>query len=1047
MLNTLLVLGVICLYLGFLAAVAFWVERKSAQGKSPAEHPWVYSLSLAVYCTAWTYYGSVGKAATSGLLFLPIYLGPTAFIACWWIVLRKLVRLKNKYRITSIADFISARYGRSQPLAALASGIALVGILPYIALQLKAIISTFSLITAPLSDYTHGVHRVLPAVNNTIGPLIVALLAAFTIILGVRRLDPTERHEGMIFALMVECVVKLFAFLCAGVFVTYFLFDGFGDLFRQLAESPLRLCISSCGEGPSRHVTWASYFILSTSAILFLPRQFHVAVVENSNERHILTAMWLFPLYMLLINIFVLPIAVGGLLLGYPIEDADRFVLMLPLRHTQPWLALLVFIGGFSAAAGMIMISLVTMATMLTNHLLLPCFERVRGLSFLRRHLLRCRWGAVVCLLALGYGFERWIFQPYMLVNIGLISFAAVLQFAPAILGGIFWQKGNRQGAFAGLSAGFTIWCYTQLVPSFVKNGWLPDSLLTGGPWGLTFFHPEQLFGLTGLDPLSHTVFWSMLLNIGCYVGVSLYFHEDGKEDDLAAEFVGALEGPQLPRSARHREAYIDASLKKTELINLLGRYFAEEEARAIANKCLAQLGIGDKDRISIAQLVELHNEVEKFMTGSFGSATAHKAVEQGTVFTPRERKDLSEFYGEILADLRVSPTELKSKIDFYQEREKLLLSQARELEEKVHQLQLEIKERMRIQTALRESEERYRKLVETMDEGLMIEDENGCITYVNDKLCRLWGRPREAIIGCRSEDFIELSQAALLNEQLARARQGEVVSYEATWKGKDGQKVITLVSCVPMFDSKGCFQGSFSVITDISQLKAMEREKSNLISMFAHDMRSSLTGIHGLGLRLLTKADALDSEKQKEYLRIINKEASKLESLVDDFLEFSRLESGRFKLDLRAVSLERELLELFEIYQLRAAAKGLQVELKMDEPLPVIKADVNRLRRVLTNLLDNAIKFSREQGAITITVQEAETEIVLKVADQGCGIPADELPFIFDLFHRGAGRSEKEGYGIGLATVKAIVEGHHGRVHVVSEVGRGSVFSVHLPK
>lgn len=1047
MLNPIVVLSSICLYLGLLIMIALWVERRSEQGKSPANNPVVYSLSLAVYCTAWTYYGSVGKAATSGMLFLPIYLGPTVVIALWWIILRKLVRLKNRHRITSIADFISARYGRSQPLAAIASVIALVGVLPYISLQLKAILSSFATVTTDFSVNIHMQSGQSNVLSHYIGIITVTLLSLFTIILGVRRLDPTERHEGMVMALAVECLVKLIAFMAAGVFVTFFLYNGFGDIFSQLGSHSIRNEISSWGGGVSEYFTWMTYFILSMAAIMFLPRQFHVAVVENSNERHILTAMWLFPLYMLLINIFVLPIAIGGLLEGFQIHEADRFVLLLPMLHVNPWLTLLVFIGGYSAAAGMIMITSVTLATMITNHLLLPITAWLPWLNFIKRHLLRCRWVAVAGLILLGYGFEQWIFQPYMLVSIGLISFAAVLQFAPVILGGIFWRKANKAGAMIGLSAGFLVWSYTQLLPSFVRNGWLSTSLLEKGPWGVRLLRPEQLFGITGLDSLSHTLLWSMLLNIGLFVLGSLYFEQREEERSLAEDFVGILSAAPSLRIAHYGEAYIDLQEKQREIERLLEQYFPDSEVRAIVKKSMRETGLEKSKRISIAELVDLQGAVERYLAGSIGSAAAHKTMQQGTLFTPRERQDLSEMYAEILANLRVSPSELKDKIDYYQEREKLLVEQSRELEEKVQELEREIKERKRVQAALRDSEQRYRELVETMEEGLEVENEDGVITYANDKLCEMLGRKRDEIVGHRLQEFIDESQLNMLCDKMAKTNMGDICSYEATWRTKQGGKRASLVSAVPIFNSHGDHRGAFAVITDISPLKALEREKANIVSMFAHDMRSSLTGIHGLGLRLLKKSDTLDEERKQEYLRIINTEAAKLEALVDDFLEFSRLETGRLKLNLRAVSLDKELLELYETYQIRALSKGLTLELKIEDPLPIIKADVNRLRRVFTNLLDNALKYSKEEGTVLIASHQTEEEVIVKVSDEGLGIDPGELPYIFDLFHRGLDGDKRDGYGIGLATVKAIVEGHGGRVHVASELGKGSVFSIFLPK
>lgn len=1038
MIDPIVLFAAFCLYVGLLFSIALWVERRTARGRNLANNGLVYSLSLAIYCTAWTYYGSVGKAATSGMLFLPIYLGPTLCILIWWTLLRKLIRLKSTHKITSIADFISARYNKSQLVAAIVTVIAIVGILPYVALQLKASISTFLMITAPSSADLDTVGRGAYWIRGYVGPVMVLLMIAFTIILGVRRLDPTERHEGMVMALVAECLVKLVAFLMAGVFVTYFVFDGFTDIFQRIIETPHRDLVESWGMGPSTYVTWTSYLLLSMSAILFLPRQFHIAVVENFDEKHIRTAMWLFPLYMLLINVFVLPIALGGLIKGYPIEAADTFVLMLPLDYGKAWLSLLVFIGGASASAGMIMVSSITVATMITNHLLLPVVAWAKWLGFLKGHLLRCRWVAVAVFIMAGYWFEEHIMKPYMLVNIGLISFAAVLQFAPVILGGLFWRRGNAAGAILGLSAGFCTWCYTQLLPSFVRNGWLSHDLLEKGPLGITLLKPEALFGLSSMDSISHTVFWTMLFNVGFYVLGSLCFEPEPEEQGIAAQFVGALAENARPLPVQRGEAYIDLSVKTRELQRLLSQYFPQEKAAELLGRCLEDTGIAGEPTISIIQLVELYGQAEKCLAGGIGAAAAHKALRDGSIFTARESRELSQAYAEILANLRVTPADLKARIDYYQEREISLVHHVDELES-------EILKRMRIQEALEESERRFRSLVETMNEGLEVEDENGIITYVNDRLCDLWGCSRSEIIGRPADQFLKDKEQKASEGQSGLAGIHGMAPYEATWTQQDGKTAPTIVSPVPIYDAQGKYRGKFSVITDVSQIKAHEREKANLISMFAHDMRSSLAGIHGLGNRLAAKFSSMDESKRDEYLKIINREASKLESLVDDFLEFSRLEMGSLRINFGGVCLDAELKELFDFYQPRVTQRGMVLNLEISEQLPVIQADANRLRRVFTNLLDNALKFS-ERGTITIEAEAAERMVVVKVCDEGIGIDPEELPFIFDIFHRARGGERKEGYGIGLATVKAIVEGHGGTVKVTSELGKGSVFAVRLP-
>jgi Na+/proline symporter/signal transduction histidine kinase len=678
MLDSFMVLTIFCFYMGLLFLIALWVERASTVDRSPVNNPYVYSLSLAVYCTGWTYYGSVGKAATSGLLFLPIYLGPTIAIILWWTVLRKMVRIKTRHHITSIADFISARYNKSQSVAALVTIIALVGTTPYIALQFKAIISTFSIITSAEGSPSW--------IGQHMGPIVVGLMWIFTIILGIRRLDPTERHPGMIMAVAVECLVKLVAFLAAGIFVTYFLFDGFNDIFKRITETQPHMLVELWKTDQSYYITWTTYLILAMSAIMFLPRQFHVTVIENFDEDHIRTAMWMFPLYMLLINIFVFPIAMGGLLQGYPAQDADTFVLRLPLQSGQKWLSLLVFLGGASAATGMIMISSITVTTMITNHLLLPIVDWIKWLGFLRRHLLNCRWVAVAGVIVTGYGFEQLVGESYMLVNIGMIAFAAAFQLAPAALGGIAWRRGNQAGALLGLSAGFIVWFYTLLLPAFVRSGWFADSLLSNGPWGIAFLKPEQLFGVTTLDALTHGVFWSFLFNVGFYVLGSLFLEQSEQEKNLAEDFADVLiTSPALGKSSR-RESYIVTSEKKKIIEDLLCQYLGAAEAASVSDKCLHAAGVFEKGRISIVELAEVHNQVEKFLAGSIGTAAAFKALRHAEIFDPGEARELSEVYAEILASLKVTPEELEQKIDYYQEREALLTHHAAELEQKVRE-------------------------------------------------------------------------------------------------------------------------------------------------------------------------------------------------------------------------------------------------------------------------------------------------------------------------------------------------------------------------
>ena len=712
-LNPSTVIGLFLLYMAFLFIIALWVERhNSLKGKDFTNNPIVYALSLAVYCTSWTYYGSVGSAATSGLLFLAIYIGPTLAIVLWWTILRKLVRIKSKHRITSIADFISARYNRSRFLAAMVTVAAIFGTMPYIALQLKAVMTTFAIVSPPSGSSSW--------IQDHVGYIVVLLMIAFTIVLGVRRIDPTERHQGMIAAVAVESLVKLLAFLAAGIFVTYFMYDGFGDIMKRVTESTYRQHMSFAGNTGTTYVLWTSYLVMGMAAIMFLPRQFHVAVVENSSERNIFSAIWLFPLYMLLINIFVIPIAMGGLL-RLPLPQADTFVLRLPMESGHSILTLFVFIGGFSAATSMIMISSMTMATMITNHLVLPAIEWVKALGFLKRHILQCRWAAVALFILMGYSFERLIGESYMLVNIGIISFAAALQFAPPILIGIFWKGANRTGAILGMGAGFSVWLYTMLLPSVAKSGWISQTLLDEGPLGIGLLRPEGLFGLTQLDPVTHTVFWSMFFNISLMTFGSLYTKTGREERDLAESFVNALETTEKLTIDSSGQPTIELIPKKKRIIKLLNQYFDTTEAEVILERCITALNIKDKDQISITELAQLTGEIERSLAGSFGAASAHRIVAQSKIVTPSETAVLKETYGEILAKMRLTPDEFRQKIDYYQERERLLKQHAETSKEQIAERDRQIAERTRVEAALRKSEEKLKNINTELDQGLSI--------------------------------------------------------------------------------------------------------------------------------------------------------------------------------------------------------------------------------------------------------------------------------------------------------------------------------------
>jgi signal transduction histidine kinase len=328
------------------------------------------------------------------------------------------------------------------------------------------------------------------------------------------------------------------------------------------------------------------------------------------------------------------------------------------------------------------MVESLAVATMVTNHLILPIIEVTGRLGFLRRVLLRIRWAAVAGVLATGYAFERAIGGSYTLVNMGIISFAAVLQFAPPIVGGLFWERGNRRGALLGMSSGALIWFYTLLLPSFVKSGWLSTALLERGPWGITALRPEQLFGLQGLPPVAHAVFWTLLFNVGLYVVGSLFFQQSETEVELAESFVGIL--GERARKADSGRPTVELAAKRPAVDSLLGQYFERFEANELAARCLAAVGAEESAQVTVATLARFYGEIERVLAGSIGTAAAHRAVAQALSYTPEESRQLRDVLGDILAELKVSPAELQERVDLYQERARLLEAHASELESRV---------------------------------------------------------------------------------------------------------------------------------------------------------------------------------------------------------------------------------------------------------------------------------------------------------------------------------------------------------------------------
>lgn len=660
--DSLWVILISVIYLSVLFSIALYGHKRAKTGRSLVNNPVIYALSLTVYCTVWTFYGSIGLAATSGLDYLPVYLGPAVMSPIWYILTRKIILISNHLRITSIADFVSSRYGKSTWIGVLTTTILLIGIVPYISIQLKAIGFSFDILTQGTmnSHILDGSDFVKDKVNY-----FTILLALFTILFGTRHLDPFERHEGLIAAIAFESLIKLVAFLAAGIFLVYFVFQGLGDVFQHAQQSDEIRQLLTLTPQPGHYSHWFWVMILSGFAIMFLPRQFHVTVVENTNISFTRQASWLLPLYLLLICLFVLPIAIIGRLMLPDSTGYDTFLLSLPLHLDQPWLALFIYIGGFSAAASMVVVSVIAMSIMISNNLLMPFLLKTRtaaieGFALPSQRLLEIRRIIIIMVLFLAFGFYSLISKNFSLVSIGLTSFVAVLQLAPAILGGIFWTRANKKGAISGLVAGFSIWFLTLFFPLFAEAGIIDNSFLTHGYWNQSYLKPYHFLGLQEVTPISNACIWSMIFNAGLFILVSLTTSQEIEEISQADIFKNIEKYNEDPDLQIIRKEASVPQLKK-----VLVRYLGSNKTREILSQYKGKVEAIPSSPDQLAS-TEFINYVEKILAGAFGSSSAH------IILSSEIKKE------------NITPQQLISILD----QTKKILEYSAELEEKTLKLQ-----------------------------------------------------------------------------------------------------------------------------------------------------------------------------------------------------------------------------------------------------------------------------------------------------------------------------------------------------------------------
>jgi Na+/proline symporter/CheY-like chemotaxis protein/two-component sensor histidine kinase len=969
------VLALSLAYLGLLFAVAYFGDRhQRAWSGSAAVAPTVYGLSLAIYCTSWTFYGAVGRASISGIDFILIYTGPVLVVTAGYPLLAKLVRVAKRHNVTSIADFLASRYGKSRMIAVTATLFATVGVLPYIALQLQAVSATFRAIAEP-TPWTDG--RATGVIHTDTSLIVAGLMAVFTILFGVRNVQASEQHRGIMLAMAFESVVKLVALLTVGPFVLFVLFDGPSDLWRRLIDQPAVLDRVSREGSP---LTWIVTTLLSGMAFLCLPRQFHAAVVEHGHPASLRTARWLFPTYLVLINLFVLPIAAAGLLLLGPGVSADLYVLQLPLSHGEAWLSALVFIGGLSAATSMVVVACMALSAMIGNELLMPYVLRRQGsweaggqrqmgplVLFVRR-------AAVVLILLAGYAYERVISGYLPLAAIGLISFAAVSNFAPGLVLGLYWRRAHRYGVVAGLAGGFVVWLYALLLPSLRAT--------PGGPVApLRDWLPPPL---AALDPVGQGFVVAILVNTLLLVGVSLLVRASGTDAEQANAFVLGAE-PERPAA---RPAPADAQ-RLAELRELLARFVGPERAeRALSGPLSLQAALAQTERV---------------LSGTLGAASARVIVgafgRRGRLLGRSARALIDEASEAIRYNydiLRNSLDHVGMGIAAFDKEGRLEISNERF----AALLPLD-------HVLLRRPDAPLTHEVAT-PEGLVVElrldplPDGGFVATCNDVTTRV--RTAEAL---RDSDR-QLRRAAETLEQRVVERTAELEASRA-------------------------------------EAEAANLGKTRFIAAASHDL---LQPLHAA--RLFTAA-LIDRDPANDLGGKIDASLGAVESLLDALLDISKLDAGAFKPEKRPFALQPLFESLATAFAPVAARHD--VELVIVRTHAFVDTDPAFLRRILQNLLSNALRYGHAAGRpprVLLGCRRAGSFLRIEVKDNGPGIPADKQAVIFDEFVRLQADDdpprEERGLGLGLAIVDRIARMLDLPIGLASAPGRGSTFSVTVP-
>ncbi len=966
-----LLIFLLALYIISLFLLAQWGQSESKSAKKIRNSANTYALSLAVFCTSWTFFGNIAVSTKSGLFPVALYLGTTLTFIFMTPLLKKMVLLKNEFHSTSIADFISVRYQRSQGLAALISLLCLVGITPYLTIQLKSVIDSFLILTANSQQAL--------AFIDYLDVIIVLLMAFFTIVFGVRHIDPTEKHPGMMVALAGESILKLIAMLIGTLWICYVINPGVFSIFEKLSTqtqlNPNVLTIST--------QQWLSFMLIGALGIITLPRQFHVGIVECGDANHLDRAKWLFPLYLLLINLFTFPVALAGLLSPETLESTNLLLLTLPLAEHAPFIALITFLGGFAAATGMIMISAMTLSTMLTNHILMPIIMQTPKLSTLKRQILPLRWLMVFTILFLSLFYYRAIGDSQLIVNIGSISFVATAQFAPILIGGLIWRKGNLAGAIGGLTVGACFWFYCSLLPSLIRSGWLDLPILSQNKGFFYWFNPEQLFAIQAISPLTNALVWSLLANILVYLGVSLFTKMSAEEQKIAHQFVDVKNIYLKNDFSDGTPANITAFAKHQLIKQVFLQYMPEELAELKLQQSLEKAEINQQEKINIGELSSLRNAALNALAGAIGMASAYKAFNKVDLINADEEQQLTSYFSRFFAQLQLSPKELFEQVNFHQQKRELLESHAKQQLEAIEKLEVEVSQRLKAEQVVNSLNE---------DLELRVEERTQALSQSNDELNL-------------TLEELKLTQVQLLeNEKMASL--GGLVAGVAHEVNTPIGIVLTSIS----FMKEECL--------NIVQAMQDQTLSAKQLTKFTDEMEQGFE----LSLRNISRA-----VKLIEGFKLIA-----VDSVVDD---------------ARQLNLHDYLEDVLRSLRPKARQANINLQLNCPDDISIYSypgAIAQITNNLVINSLTHAFADQKD-GEITIQVMKVNKSIELIFSDNGCKLDEDTKAQLFEPFYttkRGQG-----GSGLGAHIVYNLVtQKFKGSIKLLTEQAQGKSFKISIP-